>query len=360
MLNMKNTLKQSTCAIGLTTLFSLIASVVFSTGAAHAACAPPSDFGTTTQTVQVPSTGTYRIWSRVITPIAANNTYMLDIDGGSCYKVGGSALPINAWTWVDYQNGSPASTIDVMLSAGSHTFKTYGTSAGFGLDRIVLSADTACLPLSLGYNCAPPSDSTLQVSQTNNLIGGKTLTASVSAAAGFGIDNINDQNETTRWTSTPTDNAFVTADLGASYDLSKVSILWAGDTTKNYEIQTSTDNTTWRTAATAITNNTSPQLVNTTLSSTARYVRIHMLDRWNAGYGNSIWELGLYGTATTGTTTPPSTTVIGDVNGDNHVNTLDLSILLTHDGQNYAGADLNHDGSVGAADLAILLAHWTW
>jgi mannan endo-1,4-beta-mannosidase len=50
----------------------------------------------------------------------------------------------------------------------------------------------------------------------------------------------------------------------------------------------------------------------------------------------------------------------GDINSDGHINTLDLSILIAHDGQNYAPADLNHDGTVGAADLAVLLARWTW
>jgi hypothetical protein len=53
-------------------------------------------------------------------------------------------------------------------------------------------------------------------------------------------------------------------------------------------------------------------------------------------------------------------TLPGDINGDGHVNTLDLSILIAHDGQNYVAADLNHDGTVGAADLAIMLANWTW
>jgi hypothetical protein len=55
-----------------------------------------------------------------------------------------------------------------------------------------------------------------------------------------------------------------------------------------------------------------------------------------------------------------SYTTAGDINNDGHVNTLDLTVILTHDGQNYAAADLNHDNTVGAADLAILLAHWTW
>jgi hypothetical protein len=57
---------------------------------------------------------------------------------------------------------------------------------------------------------------------------------------------------------------------------------------------------------------------------------------------------------------PPPSTLIGDINGDGHINTLDLSILLSHDGQNYTPADLNKDGTIGAADLAIMLSNWTW
>jgi chitodextrinase len=50
----------------------------------------------------------------------------------------------------------------------------------------------------------------------------------------------------------------------------------------------------------------------------------------------------------------------GDANKDGRVNALDLSVLITHDSQNYPAADFNNDGTVGAADLAILLANWTW
>ena len=52
--------------------------------------------------------------------------------------------------------------------------------------------------------------------------------------------------------------------------------------------------------------------------------------------------------------------VIGDITGDGRVNALDLSVLISHDGQPYTSADLNGDGTVGAADLAIVLGHWTW
>lgn len=50
----------------------------------------------------------------------------------------------------------------------------------------------------------------------------------------------------------------------------------------------------------------------------------------------------------------------GDANSDGHINAMDLSAVLSYDGQNYEPADVNGDGTVGAADMAILLAGWTW
>ncbi|HEX8226606.1 MAG TPA: dockerin type I domain-containing protein [Candidatus Saccharimonadales bacterium] len=57
---------------------------------------------------------------------------------------------------------------------------------------------------------------------------------------------------------------------------------------------------------------------------------------------------------------PPAPGTPGDVNGDGRVNALDLSTLISRDGQSYAPADFNGDGTVGAADMAILLSRWTW
>jgi hypothetical protein len=51
----------------------------------------------------------------------------------------------------------------------------------------------------------------------------------------------------------------------------------------------------------------------------------------------------------------------GDINGDNTVNSADLSILAANWGKTGATAadgDLNGDGTVNSADLAILAAGW--
>jgi hypothetical protein len=304
----------------------------------------------------------------------------------------------------------------------------------------------------------PPPAPGGQISQTGNLVSGKTFTSSVAdhpTEPGNPVSNVNDKNEATRWISAPQDNATVSTDLGANYTLNKVSVLWAGNTVRNYDLQVSADNSSWTTVASGATNNSQTQLIDTTsflTTPSGRYFRIVAKDRWNTGYGNSIWEIGVYGTAANGgdttapgvsLTAPAAGTTVnvgspltinatatdnvgvtkvdfyadatmigtdtsspyslnwtaamgtapnrgliakasdaagntgtsqivminvtqpqpggqGDVNGDSRVNALDLSALISRDGENYPAADFNGDGTVGAADMAILLSKWTW
>lgn len=63
----------------------------------------------------------------------------------------------------------------------------------------------------------------------------------------------------------------------------------------------------------------------------------------------------------TPTRTPTPTLPLGktgDINNDNQVGILDLSILLSNWGLTTAIADINHDGTVGITDLSILLSNW--
>lgn len=153
----------------------LSASMVFAPSQALAAgcVSPTTDYGTVTQTVNVPATGTYRIFSRIAVPDTTNNTYLLDIDSTNCYTVGGSSnittspgLTANPptgtinWVWVDYQNGTTTSKIDVSLTAGNHTFKMIGNKPNVALDRVVLTQDLTCPITGTGDNCASLPDTT--------------------------------------------------------------------------------------------------------------------------------------------------------------------------------------------------------
>ena len=114
-----------------------------------------STYGKATQTVVANSAGTYRVWSRIDSPSSDANSYYLQIDNGCPIVVGDSAqTPVNNWTWINYQNADTASTIDVSLTAGSHTFTYVGRETGVVVDKILALADTACVPTGTGDNCA--------------------------------------------------------------------------------------------------------------------------------------------------------------------------------------------------------------
>jgi hypothetical protein len=54
----------------------------------------------------------------------------------------------------------------------------------------------------------------------------------------------------------------------------------------------------------------------------------------------------------------PNPNLPGDLNADNTVNGLDLSLLLGDFNTTNAAADINKDGTVNGVDLSILLSHW--
>lgn len=151
-----------------------------------AACtALPTDKGTVTQTITIPADGTYRVWSRVQGPDTATNSFYMQIDNTLCStSVGGStSIPANTWTWVDYQNGTSSSKVNVTLTAGSHTITMAGKDANVEVDRVILTADTSCVPTGTGDNCANPPDTTPPTVSITSPTNGSTVSGTVTVAA---------------------------------------------------------------------------------------------------------------------------------------------------------------------------------
>ncbi|MEJ0073168.1 MAG: hypothetical protein WDN27_03775 [Candidatus Saccharibacteria bacterium] len=142
-----------------------------------AACAAPStDYGVDTMTVNAPSSGTYILWTRLMVPDTTNNAINAEVDGSTCFNVGGSSsIPANTWTWVNYQNGATTTPNSLTLTAGNHTVKLLGTKPGVSVDRLFITTDTNCVPTGTGANCTsgssdttPPTISNLAVSPGTN------------------------------------------------------------------------------------------------------------------------------------------------------------------------------------------------
>ncbi|MCA9324689.1 fibronectin type III domain-containing protein [Candidatus Saccharibacteria bacterium] len=189
-------LRRSYLFVILTGIFLATFFVVTPRSASAAACtAPSTDYGTVSNlTMSIPSTGTYRIWTRMAAPNATDNTYKLEIDGTTCYTVGGSTVPTYAsgattyftsgsTNWISKTSGG--AQIDVSLTSGNHTLKLIGNAPNVVVDRLIATQDTACVPTGTGDNCANPPDTTNPVvsitSPANNATISSTTTVTANA-----------------------------------------------------------------------------------------------------------------------------------------------------------------------------------
>lgn len=97
--------------------------------------------------------GTYNIWTRMQAPDEAHNQYRLEINGQTCYEVGGSSITPNQWTWVSFQDGNLSSKVKFDFNEKSgNTAKLIGSQAGVKVDRLLL-VKTDCVPIADGSNC---------------------------------------------------------------------------------------------------------------------------------------------------------------------------------------------------------------
>src|SRR6185295_775841 len=106
-----------------------------------------------TQTITVPSTGTYKAWSRIMVPTTTNNSYYLQVDTNCAVDVGDStSIAANAWTWVDYQDGNTVAKTTMSLTSGTHTITMIGREANVKVDAVMLLTDQTCTPTGTGSN----------------------------------------------------------------------------------------------------------------------------------------------------------------------------------------------------------------
>jgi hypothetical protein len=142
-----------------------IALPMHSAGAARlASCAVPSiNYGTATMQLNVSEAGDYKIWTHMYAPDSTNDSFMLELDGNSCFVVGNGGVQNGAWAWVGHKDGNTTNYVTATLSSGNHTIKLIGSEPGVKIDRVLASADQSCVPTGTGDNCMTVSDTTKPV-----------------------------------------------------------------------------------------------------------------------------------------------------------------------------------------------------
>ena len=284
--------------------------------AAAAACSTPStDYGQVTGlSTTLDTAGTYRIWTRMAAPDTTNNTYLLEIDGSTCFTVGGSTVPTytngasnnfanSTANWINKTN--TGSTISMTLGTGTHTIKLIGNAPGVIVDRLIFTLSTTCTPTGTGTNCADTTPPTL---------------SSIAAT------NVTHQAATISWTTNDTATTWVEYGTTTSYGSSS---------TLNTSLVTS-------------------HSVNLTSLNPGTIYHYRVTSRDEAGNSTVSSDR-------TFTTAAIPTYAASDIDQDGVVGILDVSLVITkwnNSGASLGRADINGDGVVNALDLSVLIANY--
>lgn len=233
----------------------------------------------------------------------------------------------------------------------------------------------------LDYTTAPPNAGLSLDDSYGSQLGARNVPAetvqwteypmtAIAASAGGISSNFGsaarttDDTDNTYWWSSGAPNAntnqWITYDLGQARTFQQfvVSVFSQYDSrfVKNYSFQVSNDDQTWTTvlAGTNPDDEGSSYKYELPQPVTARYIKFNMVNNFGGAYLIlPDVQVGLLQNANTA-----PITIVGDLNGDGHVNIFDLSLLLAKWNKADAAADLNHDGIVNIFDLSLLLGNY--
>ncbi len=122
-------------------------------------------------------------------------------------------------------------------------------------------------------------------------------TASSTENANFPASAAVDGNTGTRWSSAFSDPQWLQVDLGSAKNICQVTLNWEAAYATAFQIQTSNDGSTWTSIFSTTTGTGGSQTLNVTGSG--RYIRMDGTARATQ-YGYSLWEFGVYTSASGG------------------------------------------------------------
>ncbi|WP_206318773.1 discoidin domain-containing protein [Actinacidiphila epipremni] len=203
------------------------------------------------------------------------------LDGANYFTI--NSNQVDAATWANAVDHSFYIIFDLAIGGG------FPAAFGGGPNANTVSGGQMNIDYVAVYNKTPDHGA--------NIAKGKPTTSSSNESAQFPASNATDGDVTTRWSSGFSDPQWLQVDLGQNYNLNHATLTWEAAASSAYQLQTSTNGSTW---TTVYSNNNSPaDIQDTNLNATARYVRVYSTARASS-YGNSLYELALYGSPTSG------------------------------------------------------------
>lgn len=187
----------------------------------------------------------------------------------------------------------------IILSAGvgGPSGYTYGggivPEAQFPVSTLVDWVRVYNLP---GYNNPGPTPPPTP-EPGGNLAAGKPAVSSSAENPDLTAARAFDSDPGTRWASTASDDEWIYVDLGRVYDIERVELNWETAFGQAYRIEVSDDASVWSTVYS--TSASDGGIDSISLSTSGRYVRLYGQAR-ATGWGYSLWEFEVYGSAGNG------------------------------------------------------------
>ena len=141
------------------------------------------------------------------------------------------------------------------------------------------------------YSSVYVTESGSEVNPVSNLAINATATASSIENTGTAIASVNDDDEVTRWSSAYNDDEWIALDLGQSYEVGSVELVWETAYGKAYNIELSDDNINWSSVYQQTNGTGGTETIE--ISGNAQYIRMKGLERGTA-WGYSLYEFKVY------------------------------------------------------------------
>ncbi|MBN1412010.1 MAG: carbohydrate-binding protein [Spirochaetales bacterium] len=234
-------------------------------------------------TINVTVSGTYKVEYRV----ASTAAFQLQLKKGSTTLGSISAGSTGGWqTWTTVSH-------NVTLTAGVQTLRVNAVTAGWNFNwmNFSITGATATPTTPPATNTPLPTNTPTPAPVSGNLALNRPVTVSSvegDLAGSYAVDG----NAGTRWGSAFSDPQYIYVDLGASYSVSRVKLVWEAAYGSSYTIDISTDASNWSTIYSTSSGNGGTDDL-TGLSGTGRYVRMRGTQR-ALPYGYSLYEFEVY------------------------------------------------------------------
>ncbi|MFG1811320.1 discoidin domain-containing protein [Streptomyces sp. NPDC049040] len=205
--------------------------------------------------------------------------------------LGKSQFTIDNLTW-DTDNHKVKVTLTSAIDQNLTLIQRSGiqsvTADGVTVQSSPLGGIARVLPLQKGRTVT--LDLTLSAPRTD-LAQGRTATASSASNSDQTAAKAVDGDLSTRWSAGPDANSWLQVDLGGTYNLSEIDLLWEESYAKGYKLQASTDGSTWRDMYTQTASTGGTEKV--PVSGPARYVRMQGTAK-SGQWGYSLWEMEVF------------------------------------------------------------------